>query len=130
MKNNDPYSVKKCPLGYALKAIEGKWKLPALWVLCDKGTLRYNELRSELGITNTMLSSTLKELEEYGLVERIQYNEIPPRVDYSVTELGRKLVPTLKAFSCWGEALMEANSCADGDCADGAACEDDDCPED
>lgn len=97
-----------CPVGFALKIIEGKWKLPILWVLCQNGTLRYNELkRSILGITNMMLTSSLKELEGSGLVNRVQYNEIPPRVEYSLTEIGKKLLPVLDEFAKWGEELME-----------------------
>lgn len=109
MKDLDYYKIKNCPVGYAFKAIEGKWKLPILWVLCENGTLRYNELRKILGITSMMLTSTLKELEQFGLVKRVQYNEIPPRVDYSLTELGQKLLPVLNEFGIWGESLMEAN---------------------
>ncbi len=109
MKEITAYKAEDCPVGYAFKAIEGKWKLPALYVLCENGTLRYNELKKALGITNMMLTSTLKELEEYGIVSRTQYNEIPPRVEYSLTEIGQKLLPVLQEFGVWGELLMEAN---------------------
>lgn len=110
MKDLVTYTAEKCPMGYAFKAIEGKWKLPTLYILSENGTLRYNELKKALGITNMMLTSTLKELEEFGLVSRTQYNEIPPRVDYSLTEMGQKLLPVLNEFGVFGELLMKHNN--------------------
>lgn len=101
------YAGTDCSLCYALTAIEGKWKLPVLFVLCMNGSLRYSTLKRALGITNMMLSSTLKELEEYGLVSRTQFNDIPPRVEYAATDLAMELVPTLEAFGAWGEKLRE-----------------------
>ena len=99
-----------CPVAFALKVIEGKWKLPILWVLSQNGTLRYNELkRGVVGITNMMLTSCLKELEQSSIVSRIQYNEIPPHVDYSLTETGRKLLPVLEELAKWGEELQKLN---------------------
>lgn len=72
------YNVK-CPILRTLDIIGGKWKLPILWHLSTQRIVRYNELkRSVKGITNTMLTKCLKELEENGLVTRVQYNEIPP----------------------------------------------------
>ncbi len=110
MKDIAVFSTERCPVGYALKAIEGKWKLPIIWILCNNGTLRYNELKKSVtGITNMMLTSTLKELEEIGLVNRVQYNEIPPHVEYSLTEIGGKLLPVLDEFGIWGELLMKLN---------------------
>jgi DNA-binding HxlR family transcriptional regulator len=92
-----------CPVAFALRAIEGKWKLPILWVLSQNGTLRYNELKKAIeGITNMMLTSSLKEMEQHGLVTRVQYNEIPPHVDYSLAEAGKKLLPVLDNLAGWG----------------------------
>ena len=99
------YAGCDCSLSYALAAIEGKWKLPVLFVLCMNGSLRYNALKRALGVTNMMLTSTLKELEAYGLVSRRQYNEIPPRVEYTATELALELRPTLEAFGSWGDKV-------------------------
>lgn len=97
-----------CPVGSALKAIEGKWKLPIIWVLSQNGTLRYNELKKSItGITNMMLSSSLKELERDGLIVRVQYNEIPPHVDYSLAEAGEKLIPVLNELAKWGTELLK-----------------------
>lgn len=94
----------ECPLTYALKMIGGKWKLPVLWHLYDNETVRYNELKRRVtGITNMMLSKTLKELEESGLVRRIQYDQVPPKVEYQPTARGLALLPALKALYKWAE---------------------------
>lgn len=100
------FTDETCPMRVACRAIEGKWKLPILYVLCENGTLRSNELKKALGITNVMLSNTLKEMEQEGLVARVQYNEIPPRVEYSLTEVSGALLPIVQAFCAWGETLL------------------------
>ena len=75
--------------------------------LNNKGKLRYNELRRKLGgISNTMLASALKELEEVGLVERTEYLEVPVRVEYSTTEWADRLIPVLEDLSAWSEEMM------------------------
>lgn len=107
MKKLILFTDDDCPMRYACHVIQGKWKLPVIYVLCENGTLRYNELKKALGITNVMLSNTLKEMEEEGLVCRTQYNEIPPRVDYSLTDISRMLLPIIHEFTLWGEVLME-----------------------
>ena len=81
MERRDGCPIKDDPIGNALRAIEGKWKVPVMYVLCKKKSMRYSELRKALDITNMMLTSTLKELEADGLVSRVQYNEVPPRVE-------------------------------------------------
>lgn len=117
MKNKNKYSPElpagevvyatKCPVLYALEVIGGKWKLPVLWHLSAQGTVRYNQLkRSVYGITGMMLTKCLKELEEDGLVLRVQYQEIPPKVEYSLTERGKKLLPALKKLYAWGEEQL------------------------
>ncbi|MBT1172013.1 helix-turn-helix transcriptional regulator [Bifidobacterium sp. MA2] len=102
-----------CAIGYAFKAIEGKWKLPVMYVLSERGSVRYNEIKRELGITNMMLTNTLRDLEEYGLVDRTQYNEVPPRVEYSLTDNGYAIIPALREFEKWGQLLLDAKG-ADG----------------
>lgn len=97
-----------CPVAYSLKAMEGKWKMPILWVLSQNGTLRFNELKKSIeGITNMMLTSSLKELASDGIINRVQYNEIPPHVDYSLSEIGKKLLPVLDELAKWGTELMQ-----------------------
>ena len=110
------YKDDECSMKRACKALEGKWKIPVIYVLCVNGTLRYSQLRQALGITNVMLSNALKDLEEEGLIERNAYNEIPPRVDYSLSELSRELVPVLLSFSHWGQKLMECDLDSEDEC--------------
>ena len=101
---------KKCPILYALDIIGQKWKLPILWYLHEKENTRYNELKRRIpGITNIMLTKSLRELEEKGLVIRTVYETIPPKVEYSLTQDGKDLLPTLNELYKWGEAHMEAN---------------------
>ena len=119
MKNQQDYDVKlpasniyetKCPIIYALDLIGQKWKLPILWYLFQKEATRYNELkRSVKGITNMMLTKSLQELEGHGLVKRVQYATIPPKVEYSLTERGRSLIPALDALYAWGQEQLELN---------------------
>jgi DNA-binding HxlR family transcriptional regulator len=99
-----------CPLTYALNLIGGKWRLPIIWALSKNGTMRYNELKRSIdGITNMMLTQSLKELELYGIVQRQHFAEIPPRVEYSLTEHGQDLIPALKALANWGKEMKNRN---------------------
>ena len=92
-----------CPVTQVTRMLQGKWKLQIIYELCVQSPLRFGELRRALGeITNTMLASALKELEADGLVHREQFNEIPPHVEYSLTERGRDLLPVFCAMANWG----------------------------
>jgi DNA-binding HxlR family transcriptional regulator len=92
-----------CPLGCALKLIGGKWKIPILCALYQDGSVRYNELKHKIrGITNTMLASSLKELEETGLIHRKQYMEMPLRVEYKLADRCNDLMPILNQLAHWG----------------------------
>lgn len=92
-----------CPVTPVIQMLQGKWKLQIIYELCIQSPMRFGELKKMLKpITNTMLTNALKELEEDGLVHREQYNEIPPRVEYSLTEKGRDLLPVFYAISQWG----------------------------
>jgi len=96
-----------------LNLIGGKWKIPILWQLYN-ADLRYNELKRRLGgITNIMLTRSLRELEEAGLVNRIQYSEIPPHVAYSLTEYSRKLGNALLDIKDWGEQMQSIQNNAE-----------------
>lgn len=91
-----------CPIGDAVAMIGGKWKMRIACSLQADGAQRYNELLKKIdGITNAMLSSSLKEMERDGLVVRKQYEEIPPRVEYSLTERGKELFPILHRLALW-----------------------------
>jgi DNA-binding HxlR family transcriptional regulator len=97
-----------CPIVYALSIIGQKWKIPILWHLAEEGTLRYNELkRGVYGITNMMLTKSLQELEVHGLITRTSYNSIPPKVEYTLSERGRSLIPLLKEFDAWGRSQID-----------------------
>lgn len=104
-KNN---CEKICPIVYAINMIGQKWKIPVLWNIAEYDRMHYNELKRVLPpITNTVLTRCLRELEEAGLVNRFNYNTIPPSVEYSLTERGKSLLPTLNALYQWGEAQMK-----------------------
>ena len=91
-----------CPLGKAVSMIGGKWKLRIVCTLYVDGTQRYSDLlKKTTGITNTMLATSLKELEADGIVLRTQYAEIPPRVEYSLTDHGKELWPILHRIVHW-----------------------------
>lgn len=91
-----------CPIREAVRMIGGRWKMRILCALTLDGTLRYNDLKKKITeITPAMLSASLKELEQDGLVRRTQYEEIPPRVEYAITEYGRELWPILHRLAHW-----------------------------
>lgn len=93
----------RCPLEYALSVFGGKWKSRILCLIARFQTIRYSELRKELGnITDTMLANSLKELQADGMVTRRQYDEIPPKVEYALTEKGWSVVPLLFQINDWG----------------------------
>lgn len=101
-----------CPILYAMTLIGQKWKLPILWYIADaeNQTLRYKELeRKVVGITATMLTKCLRELEADELITRKQYNTIPPTVEYSLAEKGKSLIPALESVYQWAESQMPAS---------------------
>ncbi|EHJ00520.1 transcriptional regulator, HxlR family [Clostridium sp. DL-VIII] len=96
--------MKNPYIGYALKIIGGKWKLLIIWTMSQNGVIRFNELQRKVtGISSLMLSKNLKELEEDRLIIRRQYNEIPPRVEYELSELSQKLIGVLQYLGKWGD---------------------------
>lgn len=87
-----------------LKHIGGKWKIRIIWALQDGESKRYSHLKNEIAsITDMMLSQSLKELMASGVVKRHQYQEIPPRVEYQITEKGLALIPIFTDFIAWME---------------------------
>ena len=84
--------VERCPLLYVMELIGSKWKLPILWCLNEEDGLHYNELKRRVhGVTNTMLTKCLRELEEKGLVSRRSLGSVPPSVTYHLREDGKAL---------------------------------------
>ena len=99
-----------CPILYAMELIGQKWKLPILWYIADaeKQTLRYRELeRKVVGITATMLTKCLRELEQDRFITRKQYSTIPPTVEYSLANRGKTLIPALESVYQWAEDQMK-----------------------
>lgn len=93
-----------CPLEYGLEIFGGKWKSRIICVLCFHKTLRYNQLKKELTtISDAVLAEMLKELINDGLIKRVQYNEIPPRVEYSLTDKGYSVLPILQSICNWSK---------------------------
>lgn len=93
-----------CGLKKVLDIIGGKWKILILCAMKNRGSMRYGQLRQTIvGITNTMLAQSLREMEKDGLVERKQYDEMPVRVEYSLTPKARTLLPILLELKAWGE---------------------------
>ncbi|WP_377846086.1 winged helix-turn-helix transcriptional regulator [Bosea sp. UC22_33] len=104
----EPYCSAGCPVEAALGLIGGKWKGIALYHLMG-GTLRFNEIRRRIpGVTQRMLTTQLRELEADGLIVRVVYPEVPPRVEYSLSVKGRTLEPVIMALKSWGEAHARA----------------------
>ena len=96
----------KCPYATAQSLISGKWAVLILLYLED-GPIRFNELLRKMPkMTHATLSVQLKALEENGLVKRVQYEAIPPRVEYSLTEIGRKFHPVIAAMEAWGNEYI------------------------
>ena len=108
MGHYDCPCMEKCPLQHVMLLIGGKWKVQILCAVCNAGSIRYNALRGKLdGVSNTVLSSALKELERDGLIRRQEFLEVPVRVEYRPTERCRTLLPILEALSDWAEADMK-----------------------
>ena len=105
-KNNE----YQCSMELTLDLIGGKWKALILWHLGDI-TLRYSELRRILPkVTAKMLTQQLRELEVSGLVKRFIYTEIPPKVEYSLTQAGKSLLPILDTMCKWGQSYADENN--------------------
>ena len=93
-----------CPVETTLRVIAGRWKVLVLYYLLD-GTKRFNGLQRDLiGVSARTLAKQLRELERDGIIRRKAFAEIPPRVEYSLTELGKSLKPVLYAMHDWGES--------------------------
>ena len=101
----------RCPLEYGLKIFGRKWKSRIICVLAEKECLRYSTIRKEMAnITDAVLATALKELIADEIVERRQYNEIPPHVEYTLTEKGLSVVPILQSICRWSGAYYKEDS--------------------
>jgi DNA-binding HxlR family transcriptional regulator len=101
---------KVCPLEFAVNAISGKWKIPIVWRI-NEGEKRPSEmLRGIVKVDRRVLNQQLKELERDGILSKKSFPELPPRVEYSLTPLGEKLVEVLWKLNDWGNLLLTQGS--------------------
>ncbi|MEL6750517.1 MAG: helix-turn-helix domain-containing protein [Pseudomonadota bacterium] len=102
----DP-TIDRCPVTYCLSIVGGKWK-PVIIFCIANGVDRFGGMRRGVeGITKQMLTKQLRELEADGIVSRTVFAEVPPRVDYALTEKGRSVLPIIEAMSAWGERNLQ-----------------------
>ncbi|WP_114164911.1 helix-turn-helix domain-containing protein [Exiguobacterium sp. TNDT2] len=95
--------ISSCEVDTALELITGKWKPSILLALINEDTLRFSELKRSLpNISQKILTAQLRDLEEQDIVIRTVYPEVPPRVDYRLSEYGKTLIPVLEMMNTWG----------------------------
>ena len=105
LRTKEDAGIPFCPVETTIEMLSGKWKGRILWKLYNHPTMRFGELRRAIGnITEKMLSQQLRDLENIGLVRRNVFREVPPKVEYSLTEFGTSLGPILDGFAAWGKA--------------------------
>lgn len=101
MKEIYDHDITSCPVANVQKIIRGKWSMVIIYFLSHK-TLRFSELKRKMPqVTEANLTKELRMLEQYGLVHRHVYCQVPPKVEYSLTEIGCKLIPVLEALEQW-----------------------------
>lgn len=100
----DNSRVHSCPVETCLEMLSGKWKPRILWKIYQNEVMRFNELQRSIsgGITAKMLAQQLRELEEDGLIDRLVYPVVPPKVEYRLSAFGQTLTPVLDAIAYWG----------------------------
>lgn len=104
IENKFVFDENSCPVTATMQVLGGKWKAILINAICLTSPARFGELkRSVKGITQSMLTQQLRELEDDGIISRKIYAEIPPRVEYTLTEFGMTLAPILLAMAQWGE---------------------------
>lgn len=109
MDKKSKHEAPKCGIDYAFQRIGGKYKGRILWRLRN-GTMRYGELRRTVtGVTSKMLTQALRELEDDCLIVRQVYVEVPPRVEYTLTDTGSELLPFLQLLRDWAKHQMQVN---------------------
>lgn len=98
------------PFAYALSLIDGKWKMHILFWLWKKDVMRYSELKRALGsVTHKMLSNQLKGLEKDGIIIRKEYPQVPPKVEYYLSDVGKTMMPILSTLCKWGNEHISKN---------------------
>ncbi len=116
---NEEYIRHTCPMQYALAQIAGRWKILLLWYI-HLGANRFSLLKKRVPATGKMLSQQLKELESSGLLIKTSYADVPPRIEYALTDKAQALLPVLQALNVWGKQEMakQDNETAGNDCAE------------
>ena len=106
---NSEAGILNCPVRGVLDRFGDKWSILVLIVLGEKNRLRFNEINKEIGpdISQKMLTVTLRSLEADGLISRTVYPEVPPRVEYEITDLGKSLVPYINSLAKWANENMD-----------------------
>lgn len=95
----------KCDMNYLFQILGSRWNLAIIWHLSGRA-LRFTELQKRMGDVNSKtITSHLRDLEKYHIIHRVVYPEVPPRVEYSLTEHGRAILPVLEVIREWGESL-------------------------
>lgn len=104
MSNMKPALPQCASMARIQNILSGKWKIMILWYIAEYEVQRFGELRRRLGdITQSTLTKQLRELEQDGFVSRYVYQEVPPKVEYSLTELGKSFIPILQQMMSWSE---------------------------
>ncbi len=105
--NNEDF--KNTGFYYAWSLVKGKYKVPILYALMEYKVVRYNAIKKYLGgdMSYKMLTSALRELEADGLVNRKEYQQMPPKVEYSLSDRGKSLIPILDSLCDWGDSLIK-----------------------
>jgi DNA-binding HxlR family transcriptional regulator len=105
---NEKHIIDTCGMAVTLSVLGGRWK-PAILCRLAAGTMRYGELKTSIeGISERMLVAQLRELEQDGIVKRSVFAEVPPRVEYAITELGVSMAPMLETMAMWGNQNRDA----------------------
>jgi len=100
-----------CPMDITINILSGKWKLSILWHLANKGVIRFNEFQRILPtITQKTLTMQLRELESDNIIYRKIYAEVPPKVEYGLTDLGESMKPILSSMCEWGKFYKQTTS--------------------
>lgn len=105
-------AIKRCPhVSMLQKILGGKWKIEILYYIAFQDVRRFGSLRRHIGdITESSLTKQLRELEADGFISRYDYKEVPPRVEYSLTDLGESFIPVLEHMKKWGEDNLKIES--------------------